>query len=142
MVPAGPADSAEMPGTLLEIVDLESPMSTEANTQEIYLSDAAVSEVRRIMQKESMDPEATYVRVGVRGGGCSGMMYVLDYDTGIKSGDRVFEKDGVRLVCDPKSFLFLAGTTLDFSGGLNGKGFTFENPNASGTCGCGESFKI
>jgi iron-sulfur cluster assembly protein len=112
------------------------------NEPTIALSDSAVREVKKIMESEGLDPRETFVRVGVKGGGCSGLTYVLDYEGEKKEGDRVFEKDGVSLVCDPKSFMFLQGTVLDFSGGLNGKGFVFLNPNAKGTCGCGESFKV
>jgi iron-sulfur cluster assembly protein len=80
--------------------------------------------------------------VGVDGGGCSGLMYKLEFDTTINEGDQVFEDNGVKVVVDRKSFLYLVGTELEYTGGLNGKGFVFNNPNASRTCGCGESFSI
>jgi iron-sulfur cluster assembly protein len=80
--------------------------------------------------------------VSVQGGGCSGLSYKLDFDNIIKSGDQEFEDNGEKLVLDMKSFLYLAGTELDFSDGLNGKGFNFNNPNATRTCGCGESFAV
>jgi iron-sulfur cluster assembly protein len=80
--------------------------------------------------------------VGVKGGGCSGLMYDLVFDDQMKDGDKVFEDNGVKVVVDKKSLLYLLGTTLDFSGGLNGKGFQFVNPNANRTCGCGESFSV
>jgi iron-sulfur cluster assembly protein len=83
-----------------------------------------------------------FIRVGVQGGGCSGLMYQLDFDNELGEGDQVFEDNGVKVVVDKKSYLYLVGTTLDFSGGLNGKGFVFINPNADRTCGCGESFSI
>lgn len=83
-----------------------------------------------------------FIRVGVQGGGCSGLMYELGFDNELKETDKVFEVEGVKIVVDKKSFLYLVGTTLDFSGGLNGKGFVFVNPNADRTCGCGESFSI
>jgi iron-sulfur cluster assembly protein len=83
-----------------------------------------------------------FIRVGVNGGGCSGLMYQLEFDNEEKEGDKAFENNGVKVVIDKKSFLYLVGTTLDFSGGLNGKGFVFINPNADRTCGCGESFSI
>lgn len=83
-----------------------------------------------------------FIRVGVKGGGCSGLMYELDFDNEMKEGDQSFEDNGVTVVVDKKSYLYLIGTTLDFSGGLNGKGFVFVNPNADRTCGCGESFSI
>ena len=83
-----------------------------------------------------------FVRVGVAGGGCSGLTYVLDFDNELKPDDKVFEDKGVKIVCDKKSFLYLIGTQLEFTDGLNGKGFVFNNPNASRTCGCGESFAV
>lgn len=84
----------------------------------------------------------SFIRVGVEGGGCSGLSYKLDFDTQLKEGDQEFEDKGVKIVVDKKSFLYLIGTELDYSGGLNGKGFSFNNPNASRTCGCGESFSV
>ena len=82
------------------------------------------------------------IRVSVKGGGCSGLMYDLDFDDKINPADQVFEDKGVKILVDKKSLLYLLGTTLDFSDGLNGKGFQFINPNASRTCGCGESFSV
>jgi iron-sulfur cluster assembly protein len=82
------------------------------------------------------------IRVSVKGGGCSGLMYDLGFDDEIKPADQVFEDKGVKILVDKKSLLYLIGTTLDFSDGLNGKGFQFINPNASRTCGCGESFSV
>jgi iron-sulfur cluster assembly protein len=91
----------------------------------------------------SENKDASYfVRVGVAGGGCSGLTYELNFDNEIKPDDKVFEDKGVKIVCDKKSFLYLVGTQLEFSDGLNGKGFLFNNPNASRTCGCGESFAV
>ena len=87
-------------------------------------------------------PAGSFLRVGVEGGGCSGLMYQLVFDQEIKEGDQVFEDNDVKVVVDKKSFLYLVGTELKYTGGLNGKGFVFENPNASRTCGCGESFSI
>lgn len=106
----------------------------------ISITDKAVNEIKRI---STSDPtaEGSYLRVMVVGGGCSGMSYKLGFDKQpTAASDKVFEKDGVKVVVDPKSFLFLSGTTLDFSDGLNGTGFTFNNPNAKRTCGCGSSF--
>jgi iron-sulfur cluster assembly protein len=82
------------------------------------------------------------VRVSVKGGGCSGLMYDLDFDESILDTDDIFEDKGVKIVVDRKSLLYLLGTTLDFTDGLNGKGFQFVNPNATRTCGCGESFAV
>ena len=83
-----------------------------------------------------------FIRVGVKGGGCSGLMYELKFDNVLNENDKSFFDNGVKVVVDKKSFLYLVGTTLDFSGGLNGKGFVFSNPNADRTCGCGESFSL
>lgn len=91
---------------------------------------------------EGNHPDDSFVRVGVAGGGCSGLTYVLDFDHELKPDDKVFEDKGVKIVCDKKSFLYLVGTQLEFTDGLNGKGFVFNNPNASRTCGCGESFAV
>ena len=92
--------------------------------------------------KEDNKPADTFIRVGVEGGGCSGLSYKLEFDNQMKEGDQVFEDKGIKIVVDKKSFLYLIGTELDFSGGLNGKGFVFNNPNAQRTCGCGESFAV
>ena len=92
--------------------------------------------------REDGKPADTFIRVGVEGGGCSGLSYKLEFDNQLKEGDQVFEDKGIKIVVDKKSFLYLVGTELDFSGGLNGKGFVFKNPNAQRTCGCGESFAV
>ena len=107
----------------------------------IKVRDNARTQVTKIMQAEGADP-TSFVRVGVEGGGCSGLMYKLDLDNVLTDDDKVFEDNGVKVVVNKKSFLYLVGTELDFSGGLNGKGFQFINPNANRTCGCGESFSI
>jgi iron-sulfur cluster assembly protein len=106
----------------------------------IKVSDSAKKQALRLMEDDGK-PDA-FIRVGVEGGGCSGLMYQLEFDTDQKEGDKIFEDNGVKIVVDKKSFLYLVGTELDFSGGLNGKGFVFKNPNADRTCGCGESFSI
>jgi len=87
-------------------------------------------------------PADTFIRVGVDGGGCSGLSYKLEFDNNLKDGDQMFEDNGIKVVVDRKSFLYLVGTELEYTGGLNGKGFVFNNPNASRTCGCGESFSV
>ncbi len=94
------------------------------------------------LRKEEGKDEAYNVRVSVKGGGCSGLMYDLGFDDKLQDNDQVFEDKGVKILVDKRSILYLAGTTLDFSDGLNGKGFQFINPNASRTCGCGESFSV
>jgi len=106
----------------------------------IEVTDKAVTEIKRI---KTSDPTATnaYLRVMVVGGGCSGMSYKLGFDSQPTAAtDKIFEKEGVQVVVDPKSFLYLSGTVLDFTDGLNGTGFVFTNPNAKRTCGCGSSF--
>jgi iron-sulfur cluster assembly protein len=94
------------------------------------------------MTDDGFEPTKYYVRVGVKSGGCSGLSYDLTFDNTEKENDKVFEENDVRIVVDKKSFLYLVGTTLEYSGGLNGKGFVFNNPNANRTCGCGESFSL
>jgi iron-sulfur cluster assembly protein len=92
--------------------------------------------------REENRPADTFIRVGVEGGGCSGLSYKLEFDNAMREGDQQFEDKGIRIVVDRKSFLYLVGTELEYTGGLNGKGFVFNNPNASRTCGCGESFGV
>ncbi|TAD99885.1 MAG: iron-sulfur cluster assembly accessory protein [Bacteroidetes bacterium] len=94
------------------------------------------------LRKQNGHSDAHNIRVSVKGGGCSGLMYDLDFDSQINPVDQVFEDKGIKILVDKKSLLYLLGTTLDFSDGLNGKGFQFINPNASRTCGCGESFAV
>lgn len=109
----------------------------------IYISDKAKVKVQQLMKDAGIeDANAYFLRVGVVGGGCSGLSYKLDFDNEQKPMDQVFEDNGLKVVTDLKSFLYLVNTTLDFSDGLNGKGFYFSNPNASRTCGCGDSFAV
>ena len=108
----------------------------------IKVSEHAKSQIAQLMQGDGYDPKNDYVRVGVKSGGCSGLSYDLKFDKNTQEQDQVFEDNGVRIVVDKKSFLYLIGTTLEYSGGLNGKGFVFNNPNAARTCGCGESFSL
>lgn len=107
----------------------------------VTLSDKAKQRIAEIRSQEGQNPEAG-IRVSVTGGGCSGLSYKLDFESTEKPGDHVFEDGGVRIFVEPKSLLYLVGTELDFSDGLNGKGFYFNNPNASRTCACGESFAV
>jgi len=114
-----------------------------ATDNSIYVSDKAKAKMQQLMQDAGIADNPDYfVRVGVVGGGCSGLSYKLDFDNEIKPMDQVFEDNGIKVVTDLKSFLYLVNTMLDFSDGLNGKGFYFNNPNASRTCGCGESFAV
>ena len=109
----------------------------------IFVSDKAKEKVDKLMAENSQSAEAGYfLRVSVVGGGCSGLSYKMDFDNQSKPGDQVFEDKGLKVVTDMKSFLYLFNTTLEFSEGLNGKGFYFNNPNASRTCACGESFSV
>lgn len=107
----------------------------------ISISDKAKEKIVQLKQDAGLGEEY-FLRVGVVGGGCSGLSYKLDFDNEPQPNDQVFEDHGVKLVTDLKSFLYLCDTMLDFSDGLNGKGFHFINPNASRTCGCGESFAV
>lgn len=107
----------------------------------IYISDKAKLKIAELRNSAGLSEEY-FLRVGVVGGGCSGLSYKLDFDNEGQPNDQVFEDKGIKLVTDLKSFLYLCDTTLDFSDGLNGKGFHFINPNASRTCGCGESFSV
>jgi len=107
----------------------------------ITVSSNAKDYIGRLLAEEHKDP-ATFVRVGIKAGGCSGLEYQLDFDTKSKDGDHVFEDKGIKVVVDMKSLLYLYGTELDYSGGLDGKGLFFNNPNATRTCGCGESFAV
>ena len=108
----------------------------------IKVSETAKSKVLQLMQDDGFDPTNDFVRVGVKSGGCSGLSYDLKFDKSQSEGDKLFEDNGVKIVVDTKSFLYLIGTTLEYSGGLNGAGFVFNNPNANRTCGCGESFSL
>ncbi|MBX9448970.1 MAG: iron-sulfur cluster assembly accessory protein [Taibaiella sp.] len=107
----------------------------------IYVTEKAKERILQIQEEENLGENA-FLRVGVVGGGCSGLSYKLDFDNELQKGDQVFEDKGIKIVTDIKSFLYLCDTTLDFTDGLNGKGFHFINPNASRTCACGESFSV
>ncbi len=107
----------------------------------IQVTDKAKDKILELKTTEGHTDEQN-IRVSVRGGGCSGLMYDLDFSSTIEANDQIFEDKGVKILVDKKSLLYLVGTVLDFSDGLNGKGFQFVNPNASRTCGCGESFSV
>jgi len=108
----------------------------------IKVSEEAKKKISALMNESGFNAEADYVRVGVKSGGCSGLSYELNFDKSQAEGDKVFEDNDVKIVVDKRSVLYLAGTILEYSGGLNGKGFVFNNPNAQRTCGCGESFSL
>jgi iron-sulfur cluster assembly protein len=121
----------------------QTPTDTATANQSggIQISERAAKEVQRVMEENSMDPANTWVRIGAKGGGCSGFSYVLDFDVnGPSEFDVTFRQHDVNLVIDKKSEFFMAGTTLDFNDGLLDRGFVFKNPSATGTCGCGTSF--
>ena len=108
----------------------------------IKVAKTAKDKVEILMKEEGFDPSKDFVRVGVKSGGCSGLSYELKFDQQLEQDDKLFEDNEVRILVDKKSLLYLIGTTLEYSGGLNGKGFVFNNPNAQRTCGCGESFSL
>ena len=108
----------------------------------IKVSETAKRKVISLMSEEGFDATKDFVRVGVKSGGCSGLSYELNFDKVTNDSDKVFEDNAIRIIVDKKSFLYLVGTTLEYSGGLNGKGFVFNNPNAQRTCGCGERFSL
>jgi iron-sulfur cluster assembly protein len=113
-----------------------------ANPHEIVaITPRAAQEITKV-KTDNKIPEGHALRLGVKGGGCSGMTYVLGFDENPRSGDTTYEMEGITVYIDPKSQFYLSGTTLDFSDGLNGRGFVFNNPNATKTCGCGSSFGV
>lgn len=108
----------------------------------IKVSNIAKKKITNMMEEEGFTPSTDFVRVGVKSGGCSGLSYELKFDKQKMENDTIFEDNDIKVVVEKKSILYLAGTILDFEGGLNGKGFVFNNPNAQRTCGCGESFSL
>ncbi len=116
-------------------------MNSEAQINDISVTEKAVKEIKKIMTENEI-PDTCGLRLGVKGGGCSGLTYTMGFDENAKDGDTVIEIDDVKLFVDGKSLFYLSGTVLDYSGGLNGKGFSFSNPNAAKTCGCGNSFGV
>jgi iron-sulfur cluster assembly protein len=105
----------------------------------VVVTDRAVKEAKRL--RDAKDP-ALALRLKVKGGGCTGLLYELDFDANVTEKDNVFDYDGLRVVVDPKSYVYLRGIELDFTGGLNGRGFEFKNPNANRSCSCGQSFSV
>ena len=130
----------QVPNPEDELVVIEKKKVVENS---IYISDKAKTKVITLMTEAGVAEDLSYfLRVGVVGGGCSGLSYKMDFDNEVKPMDQVFEDKGVKIVTDLKSFLYLVNTELEYSDGLNGKGFYFDNPNASRSCGCGESFAV
>lgn len=107
----------------------------------VTITPTAAREIKSICQQQELDPEKVRLRVGVKGGGCSGFSYILDLTETQKDHDELFEQHGVKVICDPKSYLYLNGVTIDFKDEIMGRGFVFNNPNATSTCGCGSSFQ-
>lgn len=108
----------------------------------LILTERAAQEVKTILEQQNLDPGRTYLRLGVKGGGCSGFSYSLDLTETCSDMDEQFEEFGIKMICDPKSYLYLNGTTLDFKDEMMGRGFVFNNPNATTSCGCGSSFSV
>ncbi|MHC4445739.1 MAG: HesB/IscA family protein [Planctomycetota bacterium] len=106
----------------------------------LNLTERAAMEIKTILAQQNLTAETAYLRLGVKGGGCSGFTYSLDLSQSKGENDEEYEDQGIRMICDPKSYLYLNGTTVDFKDELMGRGFVFDNPNANGTCGCGSSF--
>jgi len=126
---------------ILKNILKEIKMANEQIISEITITEKAVHEVKKIMEENKV-PGNFGLRVGVKGGGCSGLSYTLGFDNEAREGDTIIENGDLKLFVDGKSLFYLSGTELDFSDGLNGKGFIFNNPNAAKTCGCGESFGV
>jgi iron-sulfur cluster assembly protein len=116
------------------------PPTTQAPATGVQLTETAAREIKTIIQQQELDAAKVRLRVGVKGGGCSGFSYVLDLTETQKDHDEVFEQHGVKIICDPKSLLYLNGVTIDFKDEIMGRGFVFQNPNATSSCGCGSSF--
>lgn len=108
----------------------------------VILTESAAREIRTIVQQQELDADKVRLRVGVKGGGCSGFSYLLDLTESQKDTDEVFEQHGIKVIVDPKSLLYLNGTTVDFKDEIMGRGFVFQNPNATTSCGCGSSFAV
>lgn len=121
-------------------------MTSEATTSptteqdSVIITELAANEIRGIIAKQELDPEKVRLRVGVKGGGCSGFSYLLDLTETQKDSDEMFEQHGIKVIVDPKSMLYLSGVTVDFKDEIMGRGFVFNNPNATSSCGCGSSF--
>lgn len=107
----------------------------------IQITETAALRLKHLRSEEGKSPDY-FLRVEVKKGGCSGLSYKMNFENEMKAGDKMFEGSGEKLVVDPQSFMYLIGMTLDYSGGLNGKGFVFNNPNATKSCGCGSSFNV
>ena len=114
----------------------------ETEAPAVILTETAAREIKTIIEQQELDADKVRLRVGVKGGGCSGFSYILDLTENEKDTDEVIEQHGIKMICDPKSLLYLGGTTIDFKDEIMGRGFVFTNPNATTTCGCGSSFAV
>lgn len=121
-----------------------STTTTEQHTENtpVIVSESAAKEIRRIIADQELDASKVCLRVGVKGGGCSGFSYLLDLTETMKETDEVMMQHGIRVICDPKSLLYLSGVTINFKDEIMGRGFVFDNPNATSSCGCGSSFQV
>lgn len=108
----------------------------------VTITETAAREIKTIITQQELDPEKVRLRVGVKGGGCSGFSYLLDLTETQKEHDEIFEIHGIKVICDSKSLLYLNGVTIDFKDEIMGRGFVFQNPNATSSCGCGSSFAV
>ncbi len=119
-------------------------MSTDTTTAQdsVIITETAANEILSIIEKQELDKEKVRLRVGVKGGGCSGFSYLLDLTETQKDSDEIFEQHGIKVIIDPKSLLYLSGVVVDFKDEIMGRGFVFNNPNASSSCGCGSSFSV
>ncbi len=122
--------------------DAQSTTTGTTTEPGIILTETAAREIKSIIEQQELDQDKVRLRVGVKGGGCSGFSYVLDLTENQKDTDEVFEQHGIKIICDPKSLLYLGGTTVDFRDEIMGRGFVFNNPNATTSCGCGSSFAV
>jgi len=118
----------------------ETATPTVTETGGVIITETAAREIKTIIEQQGLDAEKVRLRVGVKGGGCSGFSYILDLTETQKPADEAFEQHGITVICDPKSLLYLDGTTVDFKDEIMGRGFVFQNPNATSSCGCGSSF--
>ena len=122
---------------------MERMMSDQATQEQtVILTELAAKEVRTIVASQELEADKVRLRIGVKGGGCSGFSYLLDLTETQKDSDEVFEQHGIKIIIDPKSLLYLSGVTVDFKDEIMGRGFVFNNPNASSSCGCGSSFSV
>jgi iron-sulfur cluster assembly protein len=115
---------------------------TQPETTGVILTETAAKEIQSIIKEQELDADKVCLRVGVKGGGCSGFSYLLDLTESRKDTDETFDQHGIRIICDPKSLLYLSGVTIDFKDEIMGRGFVFNNPNATSSCGCGSSFSV